>query len=133
MSGYCSLAASARPSCATARCTWPSEADAAGCGSKLLKRAAQSGPSSAIMRRRTNAGPIGGACDCSWESSCAYSAGSASGMVASSCATFMIGPLRPPRAAASAAAFFGSSPSMPKRRWPATRAATAPTLVPTRT
>ena len=59
------------------------------------------------MRRRTNAGPIGGACDCSCDSSCAYSAGSASGMVAISCATFMIGPLRPPSAAARAAAFFG--------------------------
>ena len=105
MSGYCSLPASAAPSCATARCTWPSEAEAADCGSKLWKRAAQSGPSSAIMRRRTNAGPIGGACDCSWASSSAYSAGSASGMVAISCATFMIGPLRPPSAAASAAAF----------------------------
>ena len=58
---------------------------------------------------------MGGACDCSWESSCAYSAGNASGMVASSCATFMIGPLRPPKAAASAAAFFGSSPPMPKQ------------------
>ena len=78
--------------------------------SKLLKRAAQSGPSSATMRRRTNAGPMGGACDCSCDSSCAYSAGSASGMVASSCATFMIGPLRPPSAAASAAALLASSP-----------------------
>ena len=70
MSGYCSLAASARPSWPNARCTWPSDAEAAGCGSKLLKRCAQSGPSSAIMRRRTNAGPIGGACDCSCDSSC---------------------------------------------------------------
>ncbi len=85
------------------------------------------------MRRRTNAGPMGGACDCSWESSWAYSGGSASGMVASSCATFMIGPLRPPSAAASAAAFLLSSESRPKNRWLATRAATAPTLVPTRT
>jgi hypothetical protein len=33
-----------------------------------------------------------------------YSGGSASGMVAISCATFMIGPFRPPSAAASSAA-----------------------------
>ena len=85
------------------------------------------------MRRRTNAGPIGGACDCSWDSSCAYSAGSASGMVAISCATFMIGPLRPPSAAARAAAFLESSAPKPSSRWPATRAATAPTLAPTLT
>jgi hypothetical protein len=54
-------------------------------------------------------------------------------MVAISCATFMIGPLRPPSAAASAIAFLLSSESRPNRRWLATRAATAPTLVPTRT
>ena len=54
------------------------------------------------MRRLTKAQPIGGAWLCSFISSVAYSAGSASGMVASSCATFMIGPFSPPSAAASA-------------------------------
>ena len=39
MSGYCSLQASARPSCAVARCTWPSEAAAAERSSKEAKRA----------------------------------------------------------------------------------------------
>ena len=92
---------------------------------------AQSGPSSAAMRRRTNGQPIGGAWLCSWPSSAAYSAGSASGMVASSCATFMIGPFSPPSAAASAAASLSRSGSSPNRRRPAMRAATPPTLAPT--
>ena len=42
---------------------------------------------------------MGGAWLCSLISSLAYSGGSASGMVASSCATFMIGPFSPPSAA----------------------------------
>ena len=48
------------------------------------------------MRRFTKAQPIGGAFACSCASSIAYSGGTASGMVAISCATFMIGPLSPP-------------------------------------
>ena len=68
------------------------------------KRSRQSAPSSACMRRLTKAAPIGGASDCSFCSSAAYSAGKASGMVAMSWATFMIGPLRPPSARVSAAA-----------------------------
>ena len=114
-----------------ARCTWPSEADAAASCSKLANFASQSGPSSAAMRRRTNGQPIGGAWLWSWPSSAAYSAGSASGMVASSCATFMIGPFSPPSAAASAAASLSRSGSSPNRRRPAMRAATPPTLAPT--
>ena len=43
MSAYCSLQASGEPSLAVARCTWPSEAAAAGSRSKAPKRAAQSG------------------------------------------------------------------------------------------
>ena len=42
--------------------------------------------------------PMGGASLCSFWSSAAYSGGIRSGMVARSCATFMIGPLRPPSA-----------------------------------
>ena len=64
------------------------------------------------------------------DNSRAYSGGSASGMVESSCATFIKGPLRPPSAAARSAALRALSCSMPKRRPPAMRAATAPTLVP---
>ena len=83
------------------------------------------------MRRLTKAQPMGGAWLCSLISSLAYSGGSASGMVASSCATFMIGPLRPPSAAASASALPARSDGRPSTRWPAMRAATPPTLVPT--
>ena len=75
---------------------------------------------------------MGGAWLCSLVSSAAYSGGSASGMVAISCATFMIGPLRPPSAAASAMAFLPRSSVMPRKRAPAMRAATPPTLAPTR-
>jgi len=53
------------------------------------------------------------------------------GMVASSCATFMIGPFNPPSAAASAAASLPLSASSPNKRRPAMRAATEPTLAPT--
>ena len=84
------------------------------------------------MRRLTKAQPIGGAWLCSLISSAAYSGGSASGMVAMSCATFMIGPLRPPSAAASSVAFWPRSRVRPKNRAPAMRAATPPTLAPTR-
>ncbi len=52
-------------------------------------------PSSTCMRRLAKAGPMAGAADCNCASSRAYSAGSASGMVESSCATFISGPLRP--------------------------------------
>ena len=50
-----------RPSSAIALWTWPSEAAAAGVRSNARKRFSQSGPSSASIRRRTKAGPIGGA------------------------------------------------------------------------
>ena len=132
MSGYCSLQASGSPLLAVARWTWPSEAAAAGFRSNEPKRACQSAPSSACMRRLTKAAPIGGASDCSFWSSAAYSGGTTSGMVARSCATFMIGPLRPPSACASRAALEASSPFRPKNRVPAIRAATPPTWVPTR-
>ena len=84
------------------------------------------------MRRLTKAQPIGGASLCSFISSAAYSGGSASGMVAMSCATFMIGPLRPPSAAASSMAFLPRSSLRPNNRAPAMRAATPPMLAPTR-
>ena len=105
--------AAPRPS-ASARCTCPREAAAAGLRSKEPNRACQSGPSSACIRRLTKAAPIGGASLCSFWSSAAYSGGIRSGIVARSCATFMIGPLSPPSACASAAAFEASCPS-PRR------------------
>src|ERR687892_40902 len=123
MPGYCSLHASARPSWAVARWTWPSEAAAAASSSKSWNLERQSGPSSAAMRRRTNGRPIGGAAACSWASSAAYSLGSASGMVASSWATFMSGPLRPPSARRSSSACWGLSISMPRNRALARRGA----------
>ena len=52
-------------------------------------------------------------------------------MVDSNCATFMIGPLSPPSAAANSAAVLERSTSMPNSRCPATFAATVPTFVPT--
>ena len=57
------------------------------------------------MRRLTNGQPIAGAFACSWTSSWTYSLGSASGIVASSCATFISGPLMPPSAAFRSAAW----------------------------
>ena len=83
------------------------------------------------MRRLTKAAPMGGASFCSLDSASAYSGGSASGMVDTSWATFMSGPLRPPSAEASAAALPASA-SIPNSRDPAIRAATPPTLAPTR-
>ena len=83
------------------------------------------------MRRLTKAQPIGGAWLCSLISSLAYSGGSASGMVASSCATFMIGPFSPPSAAASSSALAARSSGTPKKRAPAKRAAVPPSCVPT--
>src|SRR5262249_2927408 len=61
-----------------------------------------------------------------------YSGGNASGMVAKSWATFMIGPLRPPSAAASSIAFLPRSSASPNSRAPAMRAATPLILAPTR-
>ena len=83
------------------------------------------------MRRLTNAQPIGGAWLCSFISSEAYSGGTASGMVASSCATFMIGPFRPPSASASAKALPARSGVRPSNVGAGIRAATPPTRVPT--
>ena len=79
------------------------------------------------MRRLTKAQPIGGASACSCASSIAYSGGTASGMVAMSCATFMIGPLSPPSMRASSAACAPRSTSRPSAREPIIRAARPPT------
>ena len=130
MFGYCSLQATVRPSWSTTLWTWPSDAAAAGSSGNSAKRLAQSGPSSATMRRRTKGLLIGGALLCSWASSAAYSAGRASGMVAISCATFINGPFRPPNASFSSTALEPSS-GRPIRRAPAMRAACTPTVPPT--
>jgi hypothetical protein len=89
-------------------------------------------PSSAAIRRFTNGQPIGGASDCSFINSDAYSGGSASGMFASNCATFISGPFSPPSAEANDAALFARSPRIPKNLWLAIFAATPPTFAPTR-
>ena len=125
--------ASGLPSSERARCTWPSEAAAAGLCSNSANFSCQPAPSSAIMRRLTKAQPIGGASLCSFCSSSTYSGGSRSGMVAISCATFMIGPFSPPSAAARSAAFLPRSSAeaeQPARRRTSPRP--PPTLVPTR-
>ena len=82
------------------------------------------------MRRRTNAAPIGGACDWSLDSSAANSGGAASGMVVSICATFISGPFIEPSADASALA--SASRLAPRSRLTPTRAANAPALTPSR-
>ena len=78
------------------------------------------------MRRRTKAAPIAGALDWSWASSIAYSSGSPSGMVERNCATFIIGPFRPPRMTFRSSACWARSPLKPIRL-PATRIAMPPT------
>ena len=116
MSGYCSLQASALAVDARAHDA-PGRARPRppGGARSSANFFCQSGPSSAAMRRLTKAQPIGGAWLCSLVSSAAYSGGSASGMVAISCATFMIGPLRPPSAAASSIAFLPRSSVEPEK------------------
>ncbi len=125
MSGYCSLQATSRPSCSTARCTCPRLAAAAAVSPNSENLVRQSGPSSPPMRRRTNAAPIAGAFDCSCASSCAYSAGSASGTVERNCATFISGPFSPPRMAfrssACAARSVGCRRRAPRPRAPRCR------------
>ena len=127
MSGYCSLQATSVPSTNFARCTWPRLAAAAAIWPNSEKLAAQPGPSSLCMRRRTNGKPIGGAFACSSASSRAYSSGSASGTVERNCATFIIGPLSPPRIVLMSSAWAERSVFMPRKRAPAMRAAMPPT------
>src|SRR6185437_8234007 len=79
------------------------------------------------MRRRTKFQPMAGALALSCASSAAYSAGSASGTVDRNCATFISGPLRPPRIVFRSSACAARSVLMPSIRSPATRAAMPPT------
>src|SRR5262249_35401184 len=132
MSGYWSLHATRLPSGSVARCTGPSGAAAAASCSNAAKRRSHAGPSSLAMRRLTNGQPIGGAFDCSWISSETYSFGSASGMVESSCATFISGPLRPPSAAVSSRAWRARSIDMPNTRSAPSLAAKPPAAAPPR-
>jgi len=131
MSGYCSFTASGRPSCAVARCTCPREAAAAAFISKPANFSCQSAPSSAAMRRRTKAGPMGGAFVCSLMSSAAYSGGSASGTVASICATLMSGPFNRPSASRRMIASRARA-SSPARRAAPMRTAAPDSAAPTR-
>jgi hypothetical protein len=133
MSGYCNLQASGLPSSEVARCTWPRLAAAAASRSNEPNFDCQSAPSSAAMRRRTNGQPIAGASFCSCASSSANSAGKASGMVASNCATFISGPFSVPSAwrNSRASAPMSLLPADENARPAATRAAAEPTPVPT--
>ena len=63
--GYCTLTATSRPSCQTARCTWPIEAAAAGVSSKDVNWCRQRGPSSSASTLCTTEDGIGGAASCS--------------------------------------------------------------------
>ena len=63
--GYWILTATSRPSCHTARCTWPIEAAAAGLSSNSANRSRQSAPSCSASTLCTVAAGIGGAASCS--------------------------------------------------------------------
>ena len=84
------------------------------------------------MRRLTKAQPIGGASLCSLVSSAAYSGGSASGMVAISWATFMIGPFQAAERRGELGRVPGAVEPQAEHASAAIRAATPPTLAPTR-
>ena len=73
-----------------------------------------------------------GALVCNSANSAMYSSGRTSGTVDKICATFINGPLRPPRAIFSSAACSGRSSSIPNSRLPAKRAAMPPMAEPTR-
>ena len=64
--GYWILTATSRPSCHSARCTWPIEAAAAGSSSNRLNWRRQSAPSSRASTWCTKVDDIGGAASCSF-------------------------------------------------------------------
>ncbi len=59
--GYCTLTATSRPSCHTARCTWPMEAAAVGLSSNDWNSSCQSSPSRSFSTPCTVRVGIGGA------------------------------------------------------------------------
>ena len=123
-SGIAACRRRSRPSWQLALWTWPERGGGRGARAGTRRSgSAQSGPSSATMRRRTNGLPIGGALLCSCASSAAYSAGSASGMVAISWATFISGPFSPPSASLQLGGVATRRADGPSSRAPAIRAA----------
>ena len=116
MSGYCSLQPpTSRPSRQDGVMDLAERGGERGLLVEALRTSpASPGPSSVAMRRFTKAQPIAGALACSCASSRAYSGGSASGMVASSCAAFISGPFSPPSALFSSAACLSRSSVQPR-------------------
>ena len=98
--GYCTLTATSRPSCHTARCTWPIEAAAVGSSSKRRNSVRQRGPSSRASTWCTVAWSIGGAESCSRVRVSRYGPASSSGSAASKTdrawPNFIAPPLRSP-------------------------------------
>ena len=76
------------------------------------------------MRRRTKAGPIGGALVCNVISGAATSGGSRPGKLAMNCATFITGPRRFPRTAVRSCALVALNRAVPPSERAAPRAAT---------
>ena len=99
--GYCTLTATSRPSCQTARCTCPMEAAAAGSSSNDVNSRRHRGPSSRISIACTAARSIGGAASCSRVRVSRYGPASSSGRAASKIDSvwpnFMAPPLSSPR------------------------------------
>ena len=130
--GYCTLTATSRPSCHTARCTWPIEAAAAGVSSKDGTGAASGGPARRASTLCTAEDGIGGAESCSRVSVARYGPASSSGIAASkidiACPNFMAPPLSSPRTLKSCSAVRActsaatSSAGLPPTRLPMPRA-----------
>ena len=117
-----------RPPCAPGRARPPPPASGRRSGS-ASPSPARARPSSAARRRPApSAAPPPAASAARWR----IPAAAGRGRSRASCATFISGPLRPPSAAARSAAFLASPRSRPNSRAPAIRAATPPTLAPTR-
>jgi hypothetical protein len=64
MPGYWTLTATARPSLVIARCTWPIEAAAMGCGSHSASSASGGWPRSSLTTWAASSGLIGGTLSC---------------------------------------------------------------------
>ena len=124
--GYCTLTATSRPSCQTARCTWPMDAAADGSSSNEVNRCLHPGPSSRASMACTAARSIGGAESCSRVSVSRYGPASSSGSAASktdnACPNFMAPPLRSPSTRKSCSAVRAcTSVSTDSAGWPTSR------------
>ncbi|CAB5045677.1 unannotated protein [freshwater metagenome] len=126
--GYCTFTATSRPSCQTARCTWPIEAAAAGSSSKDVKRSRQFSPNDSRSTWYTDSIAIGGAESWSFVSDSRYGPATSSGRTdsktLSACPNFMAPPLSSPRTLKICSAVFAwacavaSCADMPPKRLP---------------